>query len=403
MLQRSDFISQNFFRDPAAGIARLRAAGPVVRIKFPIVGKVWITTTHELAARVLKDSETFTLRKDGAVVGLRWWMPGVIRSIADNMLTMDEPDHTRLRELVDEAFRRRAVIEMEPHILSIADSLADDLFDKGSPADVVEQYARRLPLAVICELLGLPAADRPTFITWTSRITRLTNIVGFLGLIPAMISMRRYLEKRLEAVRKEGGEGLIAELVRVEKEGGRISPQEMVSMVFLLLGAGSETTLHLISGSVYELIRQPERRDWLMQDWSRLNLAVEEFLRFVSPVQFTKPRFVRRDIELGGVRLHQGDRIMAMLAAANMDPAAIEHPERLALERAPNRHISFGTGIHFCLGYQLARLEAQCALKALFTRWPKLSLAVPEEAIRWRERPGLRALASLPVTADRAR
>ena len=164
--------------------------------------------------------------------------------------------------------------------------------------------------------------------------------------------------------------------MRVEMEGGRISRDEMVSMLFLLLAAGSDTTTHLISGSVYELLKEPERRDWLAQDWSRAGLAIEEFLRFVSPVQFSKPRFVRQDIELDGVSLKKGDRVMAMIVAANLDPAADANPERLDLERRPNRHLSFGTGIHFCLGHQLARIEAACALQALFTRWPKLELAV---------------------------
>jgi cytochrome P450 PksS len=169
-------------------------------------------------------------------------------------------------------------------------------------------------------------------------------------------------------------------------------------MVFLLLGAGSETTAHLISGSVYELLKAPGLRDWLKEDWSRANLAVEEFLRFVSPVQFTKPRFVRKDVELAGVPLKHGDRIMAMLAAANMDPEANPHPEQLDLQRRPNRHLSFGTGIHFCLGHQLARIEGKCALEALFKRWPHLELAAPADAIRWRQRPGLRAIEKLPVT-----
>lgn len=394
-----DFTSQDYFRNQGAAAAKLRAAGPLIRTRFPIVGKVWIATSYELAGRVLKDSETFTLRKDGGVAGLRWWMPGLIRTVANNMLTMDEPDHTRLRSIVDEAFRRRAILEMEPHILAIAEDLADELFVEQSPADVVDRYARRLPLSVICELLGLPQADRPKFIAWTNSFTRLTGMMGFLGLIPAMSAMKRYLEGRLEAARVDGGEGLIAELIRVEKEGGRITADEMVAMVFLLLGAGTETTTHLISGSVYELVRNPSLRDWLQADWSRTNLAIEEFLRFLSPVQFTKPRFVQRDIELGGAQLKEGDKIMAMLAAANMDPEANEHPEALDLERKPNRHIAFGTGIHFCLGHQLARIEGKCALQALFTRWPELALAVPEAQIKWRKRPGLRAIESLPVTA----
>jgi cytochrome P450 PksS len=393
----TDFVSQDFFRDPAAEIEKLKAHGPVVATRLPIVGKVWATTTYDMAARVLKDSETFTLRSGGVVAGLRWWMPRSVRALADNMLTMDEPDHTRLRSIVDEAFRRRAILEMKPRILEIADELAGELFADGSPADLVERYARKLPLSVICELLGLPPADRPKFIAWANSVARLSGPVSFMRLIWGLSAMRRYLEGRLQAVREHGGEGLIAELVRIEREGGRISANEMVSMVFLLLGAGSETTTHLISGSVYELARNPALRDWIEADWSRLNLAVEEFLRFVSPVQFSKPRFVRQDIELGGVRLKKGERIMAMVAAANMDPQANEHPERLDLERRPNHHLAFGTGIHFCLGHQLARIEGACALRALLKRWPTLALAVEPAQIRWRPRPGLRAIATLPV------
>jgi cytochrome P450 PksS len=314
------------------------------------------------------------------------------------MLSMDAPDHKRLRGIVDEAFRRRAILDMEPRILAIADELATDLFAEGSPADLVERYALRLPLLTICELLGLPRDDRPMFITWAVSVTNLAGMRSFLGMMAGVEPMRHYLEARLQVARETGGEGLIAELVRVEKEGGRISGQEMVAMIFLLLGAGSETTTHLISGSVYEILRAPKLRDWLEEDWTRANLAVEEFLRFVSPVQFTKPRFVQKDIDLGGAHLRKGDRIMPMLAAANMDPEANPHPEKLDLARKPNRQMSFGTGVHFCLGHQLARMECKCALEALFKRWPQLELAVPSGSIRWnRRRPGLRAIEKLPV------
>src|SRR3984893_6700320 len=278
MAPRVDFASEAFFRDPPAGIATLRQSGPVVATRFPIIGPVWVTTTYEATARVLKDSATFTMRKEsGAVAGLRWWMPSLIATLADNMLTKDEPDHTRLRQIVDEAFRRRAVLEMEPRIRELADALAGELFALGSPADLVQRYARTLPLSVICELLGLPPADRPKFIAWANAMTGLTSVIGFLRMIPVMMQMRRYLEGRLRIAREQGGEGLIAELVRVEAEGGRISANEMVSMMFLLLAAGSETTTHLISGSVFELLKNPGLRDWLREDWSRAGLAVEEF------------------------------------------------------------------------------------------------------------------------------
>ena len=288
---------------------------------------------------------------------------------------------------------------MKPRIHTIADGLAERLFAQGSRADLVARFAQILPLSVICELLGLPEADRPTFIGWANSMSRMNSAIGFLSLIPAFKKMRRYMEERLRVAREEGGDGLIAELVRVEMEGRRISPDEMVSMLFLLLNAGSLTTTHLIGGAVYELLRDPARRDWLAADWSRAGLAVEEFLRFVSPVMFSKPRFVRQEVDLDGVRLKKGDRIMAMIVAANMDEQVSTQPGRLDLERKPNRHMSFGTGIHFCLGHQLARLETACALEALFTRWPKLKLAIDLADITWQKRPGLRALVKLPVAA----
>ncbi len=400
---QTDFASQDYFRNPAAALEKLRAQGPVVGVHFPIIGQVWATTTQALADRVLKDTETFTIRKDdGTVAGMQWWMPKVIKTLANSMLAMDDPGHKRLRDIVDEAFRRRAVLGMEPHIAAIGDKLAGELFAEGSPCDLVERYARKLPLSVISELLGLPAADRPKFIAWASGFTRFTGMAGFLAAIPNMLAMRRYMERHVESVRNSGGEGLIAEIVRVEQEGGQISRDEIVAMIFLLLFAGHETTTHLISGSVHELLKNPELRDWLEADWSRLDLAVEEFLRFVASVQFTKPRYVRRDVQLYGVTLRRGDKVMAMLAAANMDPSANPHPERLDLQRKPNRHIAFGTGIHFCLGHQLARLEARCALKSLFGRWPGLKLAVDESDIRWRQRPGLNAIERLPVAPGAA-
>src|SRR5882724_1204939 len=220
MTLHPDFTSQNYYRNPAAAIEKLRQLGPVVEVQFPIIGTVWATTTQELADQVLKDTKTFTIRRDdGEVAGMRWWMPGIVRTLANSMLSMDDPDHKRLRDIVDEAFRRRAVLGMEPHIQAIGDELADELFAEGSPADLVERYARKLPLSVICELLGLPLADRPKFTAWASGFTRFTGMLGFLAAIPRLFAMKRYLEQRLDAARADGGDGLIAELVRVEKDG----------------------------------------------------------------------------------------------------------------------------------------------------------------------------------------
>ncbi len=397
MTRMTDFTSQDFMRNPVDAVESLRKLGPLVQVKFPIIGTVWMTTTQEAAGRVLKDSANFTLRKEGRVAGAPWWLPRVMLALANNMLTFDEPDHTRLRGIVDEAFRRRAILDMAPRIDAIADELAANLFADGSPADLVQRYARKLPLEVICELLGLPLTDRAKFMSWADRAINVSNAAGFLLMIPGILSIKRYLERQIQSVRDHGGEGLIAELVRVEADGAPISREEIVAMVFLLLFAGTETTTHLISGSAFELLKNPELRRWLQEDWSRADLAVEEFLRFISPVQFSKPRFVRHDITLDGVSLKKGDKVMAMIGAANMDPAANACPEKLDLTRKPNRHIAFGTGIHFCLGHQLARIEGKAAMRALFDRWPRLALAVEPSQIRWRKRPGLRALVELPV------
>jgi cytochrome P450 len=219
MTLQADFASQEYFRNPAAAIEKLRTAGSVVEVRFPISGKVWATTTQALADQVLKDADTFTIRKDnGTVAGLRWWMPGIVRTLANSMLSMDEPDHKRLRDIVDEAFRRRAVLEMEPHIQATGDVLADELFAEGSPADLVECYARKLPLSVITELLGLPLADRSKFIAWAGSFTRFTGALGFLAMIPNILAMKRCIDRYLETVRKEGGQGLIAEN-RAGREG----------------------------------------------------------------------------------------------------------------------------------------------------------------------------------------
>ncbi|MGY3422096.1 cytochrome P450 [Bradyrhizobium sp. F1.13.4] len=184
-----------------------RCACPVLwsRRDFLFVGDVWITTTHEATAQVLKDGADFTLRKeDGDVAGLRWWMPNYVRTIASNMLTMDEPDHTRLRSIVDEAFRRRAIVAMEPRIRAVADGLADELFLAGSPADLVQRYARILPLAVISELLGLPLADRSRFIAWANTMSSLTNVASFFRMLFAFRKMRAYLERQLQIARACG-------------------------------------------------------------------------------------------------------------------------------------------------------------------------------------------------------
>ncbi len=395
-MRMNTLTDQAFYRDPFPVLAGLRGEAPLLRTKIPIMGKVWVTTTHAAAVGVLKDSDTFTQRSaKGGIAGLQWWMPRSLKVLANNMLTSDGAEHKRLRTLVDAAFARRNVVAMEVEIEAAANELADQMAAK-SRADIVSDFARQLPLLVISDLLGLPRGDRDFFVKTANAFSSVTGLMSFVGMFPALKRLSTYLDGKIAEARQTGGSGLIAELVR-EARDGHANDEELLATAFLLLIAGHETTTHLISGSVKALLDEPDKRAWLAEDFSRLDLAVEEFLRFVSPVQMTKPRHARATTEIEGVTVTNGELVVPLLAAANADPDVFDQPEQMIPDRHPNPHIAFGTGVHFCLGHQLARLEARIALKVLLQRFADMHLSCSQDDLRWRKRVGLRALTELPV------
>ena len=395
-----DLTSQAFMRNPFPTLARLREAGPIVRVKVPFLGKTWVVTTHEAVNEVLKDDVTFVRSPKNAgkrqFAGMRWWMPRTLRVLAENMLSYDDPDHRRLRKLVDQAFNRQSVEGLRGRIGDICDGLLDRLAGAG-PADLMEGLARPLPLTVICELLGLPEEDRLQFRRWVQALMSVTSLWGAVRFLPGLFRLVRYFKSHFAQCQCQPRPGLMTALVQAEQDGDKLSENELLAMAFLLLVAGHETTVHLIGGGVLALLEAPEQKARLLADWSLAPSAVEELLRFVSPVQIAKPRYVRRDLEFHGQPLRRGDILIPMLASANADPARFESPARMDLIRAPNPHVAFGTGMHFCLGAQLARVEAQVVLGKLFTRFPNLSLAVPGSALKYTGRLGMRALTALPV------
>ncbi len=402
---RFDLQSQDFMQNPFATFAAMRAAGDVVPVKLPLIGQVWMTTTHQAASEMLKANDVFVQdpRKAGktTIPGLQWWMPKSFRLLANNMLQKDEPDHRRLRGLVDQAFHRRGIAEMAPRIETIANDLIDQI-PTDKPVDLIQLFARPFPLAVISELLGLPAKDRAKFMSWCEGLTGGTSTFNVILALPGIGKLLRYLRAQIADARKNPREGLISELVRAEQEGDQLSDDELLSMVFLLLFAGHETTTHLISGGLHTLLRNPEQKARMVADWDRIGLGVEELLRFVSPVQVSKPRFVSKDTNLAGQDMKRGELVMACLGSANSDPAQFTNPETLDVFRQPNRHLGFGSGIHFCLGIQLARAEVAIALRTLLTRFPNLALAKPDQDLQWRKRFGLRAIKELPILLEPA-
>ena len=386
--------------DPFSLFAAMREAGPVIPVKLPFVGQAWVTTTYDATSTMVKDNARFVQESRHAgksgVAGMRWWMPRSLKLLTNNMLLKDEPDHRRLRKLVDQAFRRRHVRDMRGNIEKMADKILDS-FQGREEVDVANEFSRRLPLEVICELLGLPGQDRQVFSTWAKTATSMRSSLGIFRAFLSMRGVITYVRDQIEACRREPREGLISELVRAEEDGDMLNEDELISMVFLLLFAGFETTTHLISDSIVALAQNPDQKAYLLGDPSgRMERAVEELARYTTPVQSTKPRYVAQDTELFGQKLERGQIIMGLLAAANYDPAEFDEPNRLKLDRFPNPHLVFSSGIHFCLGMQLARVEAQTALGRLYERYPGLTLAAPDH-IKWIERFGLRGVTALPV------
>ena len=396
-----DVLSPEFHANPLPTFDRMRAEGAVVRMKLPILGRTSFAVTHDACAALLKDHESFA--RDPANAGSRTqariltFLPRTIGLLALNMIGYDDPEHRRLRDLVDQAFQRRSIEAMKPLITQIADRLLDRLEAKGK-VDLMSEFCRDLPLSVICAVLGLPEQDHDRFKRWLGGLTDTANIGAIIRAVPGVVRVVRYLRR----VSRPGGgallDGLVATLRDAETEGQTLSEDELVSMIFLLFGAGQETTTHLIAGGLFALLSHEGERLRLQNDPNLMPTCVEECLRYVSPVQMTKPRFARRDMNWQGQQFRRGDMIAAFLAAANCDPAKFEKPHRFDITRHPNPHLSFGTGVHFCLGFQLARAEAAIAFERVLTCFPDMSLNSDLSNIRWRKRLGIRALTQLPVT-----
>jgi cytochrome P450 len=395
-----DILSPGFHANPFPTLDRMRAEGALVQLKLPIVGSTFLATTHSACTALLKDHDNFV--RDPGNAGSRTQarilkvLPRTLGLLALNMLGHDDPEHRRLRGLVDQAFARRTVATIRPLITDIADRLLDR-FEGRSEVDLMAEFCRDLPLSVICAMLGLPEKDHDRFKGWLGGLGDTANVWAVIRAVPGVVSVVRTLRR----VSRPGGganpDGLIVALREATADGHKLSEDELVSMIFLLFGAGQETTTHLIAGGLFTLLSNDNQLQRLKTDMDLMPSCAEECLRHVSPVQMTKPRFAARPVSLAGFNFNRGDMLAAFLAAANSDPAKFDDPHRFDVGRHPNPHLAFGTGVHFCLGFQLARAEAAIAFERLLARFPAMRLAVDPGDIVWRKRPGIRAIAKLPV------
>ncbi|MFL5349208.1 MAG: cytochrome P450 [Hyalangium sp.] len=370
---------------------------PITRVLSPTQQvPMWVVSRYRDTLELLRDTrftkDKYKLTDEDR---LRYFRVEEVGQFDKHMLNSDPPVHSRLRSLVSQAFTARRVEALRPRITAIAQRLLDSLPASGS-MELLEAFAFPLPITVIAELLGVPTEDQDRFRQWT------TDLISPKGthlesLRKATVQFQQYLQSFLARRRAEPGDDLTSALLAAEEQGDRLTAVELMSMVSLLLVAGHETTVNLIANGVWALLRHPGQLERLRAHPSLIEPAVEEMLRYCGPVRHTTSRFALRDTEFQGQRIPAGEMIMASLLSANHDPEQFAEPERFDITRAPNRHLAFGSGIHFCLGAPLARLEAQLALPLLLERLPRLRFAEDPSTLRWR--PGLliHGLERLPV------
>ncbi|MCM9076923.1 MULTISPECIES: cytochrome P450 family protein [Streptomyces] len=384
-----------FNADPYPFYDALRTAGPVHRL---VLGgeRTWLVVGHEEARQALTHPG---LSKNW--FGSEPFANGTpVQAVATSMLDSDPPRHTRLRRLVARAFTARRVESLRPRVQQITDELLDAMAARPDRrADLIAAFAAPLPMTVICELLGVPGLDRQRFRSWSGEIVAPLNGVGADP--RAVEEMTAYLLELVAAKAEDPGEDLLSALIRTrDEDGGRLSPDELIGMAFLLLVAGHETTVNLIGNGVRALLAHPDQLAALRADPDALiDGAVEEMLRYDGPVQHATYRFAATDLELGGVSIEAGSSVLVALAAADRDPARFAHPgpDVFDIRRTGPGHLAFGHGIHFCLGAPLARMEARIAVRALLDRFPDLAEAPDAGPPDWLPGSLMRGVTRLPL------
>jgi len=384
-----EHLGAEYFSDPYSAHARLRAQHPVAQVIMPGGMPAWLVTGYAQARAALTDPRLRKLPEG--------WRPppdSLLASLDLHMLNLDPPDHERLRKLVNKAFTARRVEELRPRIAAIAAGLLDDMSTRRE-VDLLASFAFPLPITVICELLGVPVADRDQFRAWSATIV--TDTVAPEVFQDHATAMTGYFRRLMAARRREPADDLLSALISARDEGDRLSENELLSMAFLLLVAGHETTVNLIASGTLALLLNPGELARLRADPSLLGGAVEELLRYVNPVNNATFRFAGEPLEIDGVAIGAGEVVLVSLSGANRDPSRYADPDRLDLGRDSGGHVAFGHGIHYCLGAPLARLEAEIAFGALLDRFGEITLAVPPDELRWRPSTLIHGLETLPV------
>lgn len=392
-----NFASKAFIADKYGHYAWLRDHAPVYSGRVSVI-KATFLARHDDCTRALRDPRLVRNRST-ATGGRRmpFPMPRSVTNLAWSMILEDDPEHRRLRGLVQQAFLPRSLRRIEERVEALAHALLDRC-EKQREIDLLHAYAQPIPVAVISEMLGITRDEMPSFMNamtvlsegmsgWTLLRTFLWDLRKVSGFVRDLIARKR----------KDPQDDILTGLIHAEEGGDQLNEDELVSMVFLLIIAGFETTLHAITNGTLALLEHPDQLERLRKEPDLMDSAVEEIMRYCGPIHATKPGYATEDLTIRGVRIPKGSAVMPLLASANFDPDAFEAPERFDVGRSPNRHLGFGLGAHYCLGAALARMETRIAIGTLIERQPGLRLAVDPSALKLQMMPLWHRYERLPV------
>jgi cytochrome P450 len=395
-------FSDEILQDPYPTYARLHEEGPLHYLDLGSKWAVWSIFSHAECSSIAKDPRCSAKRAQQMLLPLPLSRHAEFSELARMLglwlIFMDPPEHTRLRKLLNKGFSLAAIEGLRPQVEAIVDRMLKPL-EQGSEVDLMCEFANPMPVRIILEMLGIPQELRDTFVDWSRAIAVFRGnpnrtVEEARAAQDALIELTEFFRKTVAERRRNKGEDLISLLIDIEEEGEVLTEEELYAQCIALLFAGHETTRNLIGNGMYTLLQNPQETAELREKPEMIRSAVEELLRYESPVQFTA-RVLKEDIEVCGQGIRKGWTVLCMLGAANRDPKQFNEPNQLNLKRLNNQHLAFSAGLHFCIGAQLARLEGQIALLNLVQRFPEMKLTGPRP--EWASTFGFRGLKSLPV------
>ena len=392
-----DLGSAAFSQNKSAYFKWLREEAPVYQGKLSIL-KGYFLSRYSDCVDFVQDPRFVRNRSTARGGGSRFPipLPKSMAALGTSMITEDDPEHRRLRNLVQKVFTARSLSRLETKIEEMTHDLLDQV-EKENEFDLKKVYATPIPETVISEIMGVAEDEAPFFQDLMRVLSTGLTSLNLVRTLWELRKGRRFTSDLVARKRREPGEDILTGLIHAEEDGRRLSDDELMAMTFLLMIAGFETTQNLITNGVLTLIQHPEAKDRLLAEPSLWETAVEELVRFSGPIITSKPQYAMEDVEWHGVTIPKGSGVFPLYGAANRDPDVFENPEHFDITRTPNKHLGFGWGPHFCLGASLARMETRITLQALFERNPNVRLAVPEEELRLVAVPGWHRYENLPV------